>query len=469
MTSRVARAAVLIVALGSLAAAGYVLFDAEQALRTHQMQRMGFDGAAESVVSDLGRLKAAQQAYVAEGQPVDHWMAQAADAQAKVDRGLATLASDASGDGTRSAIQAASGVLEDFRKLDQRARQYVKSNQPLMASDVIFTDGIAAGNAVGEHVATARANEAAVHDAAIEGLRWREFYGAGAAALLLALAVLLLTPVPEHEVDVLTAMRALTETPATHGKRAEPSSPAAPPARTPVDDDDVPDLEAVIAATGRRPESFSGAEGAGGARAANGAGANGAGAPGVSGAGAPGANGQGGNGVRAVAPNDATAQALSAAPAPPSVDLTGAAKVCADMARVLDTSDLPGLMVRLAGVLGAPGLIVWVADRSGQVLMPLLTHGYPASAVARIGNLPTSAENATALAWRTGDVQIVPGALVAPIVTSDGCVGVLAAEVPEGSESRTEVRALATIFAAQLATFLTALPSVGGEQIAAST
>jgi GAF domain-containing protein len=149
------------------------------------------------------------------------------------------------------------------------------------------------------------------------------------------------------------------------------------------------------------------------------------------------------------------------------VDLPGAAKVCADMARVLDASDLPGLMLRLAGVLGSPGLIVWVADRSGQVLMPLLTHGYPAAAVARIGSLPTSAENATALAWRTGDVQIVPGALVAPIVTSDGCVGALAAELPEGSESRADVRALATIFAAQLATFVTALPSVGGESVVA--
>lgn len=137
------------------------------------------------------------------------------------------------------------------------------------------------------------------------------------------------------------------------------------------------------------------------------------------------------------------------------------------MARVLDASDLPGLMLRLAGVLGSPGLIVWVADRSGQVLMPLLTHGYPASAVARIGSLSTSAENATAQAWRTGDVQVVPGALVAPIVTSEGCVGALAAEVPDGSETRTEVRALATIFAAQLATFVTALPSVGGESIVA--
>jgi hypothetical protein len=426
MTSRVARAAVLIVALGSLAAAAYVVFDAEQTLKAHQMAGTSFEGAAQSVLSDLGRLEAAEQAYVAEGQGVDYWEAQAADAQAKVDRGLASLAGDATGDGTRSAIQAASGVLEEFRKLDQRARQYLKNNQPLMASDVIFTDGRTASDAVAEHVATARTNEAAVHDAASDALRWREFYAAGSAGLLLALAVLLLTPVPEKEVDVLTAMRALTETPA-QVRRAEPA-PAPPGARMEAVDDDVPGLDAVVVVTGRRPESLAGAEGAGSAHASG---------------------------------SDARTEAV--------VDLPGAAKVCADMARVLDTSDLPGLMVRLAGVLGSPGLIVWVADRSGQVLMPLLTHGYPASAVARIGSLPTSANNATALAWRTGDVQIVPGALVAPIVTSDGCVGALAAELPEGSESRTEVRALATIFAAQLATFVTALPSVGGEQIAAST
>ena len=428
MTSRLARAAVLVVALGSLAAAAYVVFDAEQTLKAHQMARTSFDGAAQSVLSDLGRLQAAEQAYVAEGQGVAYWLAQAADAQAKVDRGLAMLASDATGEGTRSAIQAGSGVLEEFRKLDVRARQYLKTNQPLMASDVIFTDGLTAGNAVAEHVSTARANEAAVHDATIEALRWREFYAAGAAALLLALAVLLLTPVPEKEVDVLTAMRALTETPA-QVRRAEP---AAAPAvtRVGVVDDDVPDLNAVTAVTGRRPESFS-AE------------------------------------ASPSAQREGAARGSSPARAETLVDLPGAAKVCADMARVLDASDLPGLMLRLAGVLGSPGLIVWVADRSGQVLMPLLTHGYPAAAVARIGSLPTSAENATALAWRTGDVQIVPGALVAPIVTSDGCVGALAAELPEGSESRADVRALATIFAAQLATFVTALPSVGGESVVA--
>ena len=257
MTSRVARAAVLVVALGSLAAAAYVVFDAEQTLKAHQMARTSFDGAAQSVLSDLGRLQAAEQAYVAEGQGVDYWLAQAADAQAKVDRGLAALAGDATGEGTRSAIQAGSGVLEEFRKLDLRARQYLKSNQPLMASDVIFTDGLAAGNAVAEHVSTARANEAAVHDATIDALRWREFYAAGGAALLLALAVLLLTPIPEKEVDVLTAMRALTETPVQARRAESAAAPAA--ARVAAVDDDVPDLGAVTAVTDAGRNLFAGA------------------------------------------------------------------------------------------------------------------------------------------------------------------------------------------------------------------
>jgi hypothetical protein len=446
MTSRIARVAMLVAALGGLAAAAYVVFDAEQALRSHQAARAGFAGEAQSIMGDLGRLNAAEQAYVAEGQAADHWMAQSADALAKVDKGLAALAGDATGDATRSAIQAASSVLEEFRRQDQRARQYLKTNQPLMASDVVFTDSLNAGTAVGEHVVTAQANEAAVQEAAIDELHWRELYACGGAALLLTLAVLLLAPIPERDVDVLTAMRALTEAPPLpQAKRAEPAvaAPAVAVAPLPLpapDDDDIPDVEAVVAVTGRLP-TFA-------------AESNAVDEP-----------------ARYTTPVPPVAQP---APLAASVDLPGAAKVCADMARVLDAGDLPGLLLRLADVLGAPGLIVWVADRSGQVLMPLLTHGYPASAVARIGSLATSAENATALAWRTGEIQVVPGsgqesgALVAPIVTADGCVGALAAELPAGSEGRTDVRALATIFAAQLATFVTALPSVGGQELAAT-
>jgi GAF domain-containing protein len=59
------------------------------------------------------------------------------------------------------------------------------------------------------------------------------------------------------------------------------------------------------------------------------------------------------------------------------------------------------------------------------------------------------------------------GALVAPIVTAEGCVGVLAAELRDGRERRDDVRALASIFAAQLATFVTVLPEAGGQTLVA--
>ena len=124
------------------------------------------------------------------------------------------------------------------------------------------------------------------------------------------------------------------------------------------------------------------------------------------------------------------------------------------MARVLDAGDLPGLLARAAGVLEAPGVIVWVADRAGHALFPLLTHGYSGAAVVHIGSIPTEGDNATATAWRTGEVQAVQsdadgsGALVAPIVTAEGCVGVFAAELRDGRERRDDVRALASIFAA---------------------
>jgi GAF domain-containing protein len=66
-------------------------------------------------------------------------------------------------------------------------------------------------------------------------------------------------------------------------------------------------------------------------------------------------------------------------------------------------------------------------------------------------------DNATAAAFRSAQTCVVnggdltSGALVVPLMTPVGCVGVLAIELQHGSEQRESVRALVTIFAAQLA------------------
>ena len=431
MTSRVVRIALLLAALGALAAGGFVVFNAERALNEEDGARTMYDAQARAVATDLMQLRTAQQGYVAQGQGTDFWMQRAAEHLSRVDRGIASLAADAKAEGTRTAVQAARATLDNFRALDRRARQYVGDGQALMASDVIFNESVAAATAAAERVEAARVSELASHDSAISALHWRQLYAAAGAAAVLMIAVLLLAPIPEREVDVISALKALTDTGPKLKMEPSPQTSSAQPAANASIPAPLASARVVERPAERAPELFT--------------------------------------------PPQVPISVNTPLPSssPPPIDLTKAAKICADLARVLDAGDLPALLTRAADVLKAPGLIVWVADQNGQMLYPLLTHGYPAATLMKMGSLPADADNATAAAWRTGELRAVPatseapGALVAPIVTSDGCVGVLAAEVKDGRELRSEVRALATIFAAQLATLVTPLPAAGAHPLVA--
>ncbi|MEQ1871536.1 MAG: hypothetical protein ABL961_16090, partial [Vicinamibacterales bacterium] len=70
-------------------------------------------------------------------------------------------------------------------------------------------------------------------------------------------------------------------------------------------------------------------------------------------------------------------------------------------------------------------------------------------------------DNAAAAAYRTATLQIVPakpgtslGAIVAPILSADGCIGALTAEIRDNGEVSDTLHAVATIFAAQLSAAL---------------
>jgi hypothetical protein len=138
----------------------------------------------------------------------------------------------------------------------------------------------------------------------------------------------------------------------------------------------------------------------------------------------------------------------------PSLD--EAAEVCVDIARLLDSRDLPSILSRAATAIDAKGLVLWVADESGRTLRASLAHGYPDRVLARLGQLPVSADNVTSLACRTMQPQVVPGstpgssgALAVPLIGTNGCVGVLAAEVTASRASEFQV-SVARLIAAQL-------------------
>jgi GAF domain-containing protein len=151
-------------------------------------------------------------------------------------------------------------------------------------------------------------------------------------------------------------------------------------------------------------------------------------------------------------------------------DLAATAQLCADLARVEETRELPGLLARAASVLEASGIIIWMAEGARSELRPVLAHGYSPQALGKMGTLPRDSETATAAAYRAGQLRTVAsdtfsnGAIVVPLVTSAGCIGVMAAEVRNGAEAEPAERALATIVAAQLATLITPAPTENAVQ-----
>jgi GAF domain-containing protein len=154
-----------------------------------------------------------------------------------------------------------------------------------------------------------------------------------------------------------------------------------------------------------------------------------------------------------------------------------AAELCTELGRVSDLDDLRKLLVRAADALDASGLIIWMGSPAGADLRPVLAHGYSAQTLARMPAVPRSADNAAAAAYRTSALQIVlsrpgasTGAVVAPLLSPDGCIGALTAEINDRGETSDAVQAFAEIFAAQLASLLasSSVPAetAGQDQIA---
>ena len=141
-------------------------------------------------------------------------------------------------------------------------------------------------------------------------------------------------------------------------------------------------------------------------------------------------------------------------------DLLAAARLCTALSRVDQRSEMVPLLADAARILDAIGLIIWVWDARTAELRPVLAHGYPEMVLAQLPAVKRTSDNATAAAFRSADTCVVEGsdrasgAVVVPLMTPGGCGGVLALEVPNGREQTGAVRAVATIFAAQLARWI---------------
>lgn len=144
-------------------------------------------------------------------------------------------------------------------------------------------------------------------------------------------------------------------------------------------------------------------------------------------------------------------------PVPSYPDLLALARLCTDFGRVADAEALPRLLQQAAKLVDAAGLIVWIWDDSMDGLRPSLGCGYSDRVLAQLPTVKRDDDNATAAAFRSAETctiegrEHVSGALAVPVITAEGCAGVLAIELQPGAEPSEAVRAVAAIVAASLA------------------
>ena len=159
MKSRAVRFALQALFVALLAAAGYVVWQQESKSVEVANAARAFEERAHALTRSFLEIKSAQPGYVAAGQGEDYWLARVAALVGSTRDGLTSLQPQARIPQARTEIDTAIAALEDFGQMDRRAREYVRGGQRLLASDLVFSDGIEKMDAAAAAIERAQASE----------------------------------------------------------------------------------------------------------------------------------------------------------------------------------------------------------------------------------------------------------------------------------------------------------------------
>jgi len=194
MRSRVVRVTLTLLAVGAIAAAAYITRTIHTRSDTEVRAAAAFDRTHAVALKDAYDLRSAQQAYVAAGQNERFWFDRVTVATESLRAALAALRSTTTSQAALAALEDADAAIEDFEQIDRRARKYAADGQRLLASDLIFSDGLEAGGRIIAALdGSAGADTTARETAAAETGR-QQTLAAGGAGVVAIVALLLLTP-----------------------------------------------------------------------------------------------------------------------------------------------------------------------------------------------------------------------------------------------------------------------------------
>ena len=384
-----------------LLAAGTLVqdFRFDSLLARERANAAAIDRELASIIMSIADLRAAQAGYVATGQAPAAWMTRATEAFDRVTRGLEARKAAAPNADALAKYDAALKAVANLGSIDSRVRQSVAQEDRLHAGDLIFIDAQQAAEAAQSELTVARAAE---EQAATQRTTRLSMMRLG----MNGLAIVFITIIALYFGRSLSILR---------------DAPSASTAQM------IKDLPPPVKA---------------------GATLN----------------------LSSPQPASAAATAAPATTSPPAqvprpISLSLAAELCVDLARLLDGRDVPGLLERTAMLLDAKGIMIWAVDTGGALLRPSMCHGYSEKILTRLRPLQVDGDNVTSLAFRSMQAQAMPGgtaadsgAIAVPLITSSGCVGVLAAEVRPG-KPHPDLLPIARIVAAQFSTLVAPLDS----------
>ena len=385
------RFGLLIIGLLVTVGLGLRAMENENSLGRASREGAAHDRAADQALEALLDLRAALHAYVAPGQGVPFWSRRSEELLDTLREQLVVLDAVMP---RRGSLSDTLNAVDRLTAAERRAREYARRGEALLAGDLVFTEIRDLLSASIEEVHDARNTVHAASDARVSALRREQALLAGAAIAAWAIiALLLVTPTKPLAVKDPNEWR--NDLAATIKKQI-PKEPE--PART-------KPVEPVER-------------------------------------------------VEPVAP----VEPVPALPSVPVSALLEVGEICADLSTLSDVGALTGALDRAAGVLNAGGVIVWIAANDGSSLVPVASHGFDEKMVARIGRIPRDSANLTAAAFRDNIARVSPSTATSPAALAvalcgpTGPAGVLSVELKPGFAADEGRVALATIFAAQLAT-----------------
>lgn len=193
MRSRAVRVTLTLLAVSALGTAAYLSWNIDRRSTTVASNAKDVAWRLDAAARHALELRAAQQAYVAIGQSDQFWTAKATDAITSLQETLAAVRTTPLSAPALAALDRAAQAVEEFTRLDRRARTYASTDQRLLASDLIFSDGLEGTQQILAALDEARTAEASSAAAAIANSKRELAAVAGGGAAIALLALILLT------------------------------------------------------------------------------------------------------------------------------------------------------------------------------------------------------------------------------------------------------------------------------------